>query len=139
MFGDQAHSSKLHNPFIQGTFLCVHLFVCSFDLFQSAVYWQSIIALAGQPEPYFQIKKSLYSGDFSLSSFVCLFVCLISYCFSQRYIGRGLLAGRPGTRLMQTDVLNTQRIHLATMNIVLFFICVFVFLFFSVFVFLIKL
>ena len=51
------------------------------------------------------------------------------------YIDMVLLARQPGTRLMQTDVLNTQRIHLATMNIVLFFICVFVFLFFSVFVF----
>ena len=44
---------------------------------------------------------------------IYLFVCLIGYCFSQRYIGRGgLLAGRPETRLMQTDGLNTQRIHL---------------------------
>ena len=46
------------------------------------------------------------------------------------YIDMVLLARQPGTRLMQTDVLNTQRIHLATMNIVLFFICVFVFVFF---------
>ena len=40
---DWEHISKLDNPFINRTFLCVHFFVCLFDrlLFQSAVqdYW----------------------------------------------------------------------------------------------------